>query len=74
MQNYVISTMTASKLIKKRCVAYLAYIIDFKKGRVELNNLLIVKEFSYMFLEELSKLPQERKVNSRSIYCQASLL
>jgi hypothetical protein len=46
MQNYVISVIIASKLINKRCVAYLAYIIDFKKDRVELNNLLIVKEFS----------------------------
>jgi hypothetical protein len=30
----VISTMIANKLMKKGCVAYLAYVIDSKKGRI----------------------------------------
>lgn len=44
--------------MKKGCMTYLAYIIDSKKGNVELSNVLIVREFS----EELPRLPLEREV------------
>lgn len=54
--------MIARKLLRKGCMAYLVYIINFEKGGMELNNLYIVREFSNVFLKELSGLPLERKV------------
>jgi hypothetical protein len=63
MPNCVISVMTVSKLMRKRCMAYLAYIIDSeKKNEVEFNNIPIMREFSDVFPEELSGLPLEREV------------
>jgi len=32
MLNCVILAMTASKLMRKGCMVYLAYVIDFRKG------------------------------------------
>ena len=37
--------MIARKLLRKGCMAYLVYIINFKKGGMELNNLYIVRVF-----------------------------
>lgn len=54
----MISIITTRKLIKKGCMTYLAYVIDSKKGNVELSNVLIVREFS----EELPRFPLEREV------------
>lgn len=56
--DYMISIITTRKLMKKGCMTYLAYVIDSKKGNVELSNVLIVREFS----EELPRLPLEREV------------
>ena len=49
MLNCVISAMTTSKLMRKGCMVYLAYVIDFRKGEVRIKNLLIVKEFPDVF-------------------------
>jgi len=54
----VISGMMTRKLMRKGCVAYLAYIIYFKKDRVELKNLPIMREFP----KELLGLPPNREV------------
>jgi len=54
----VISGMITRKLMRKGCVAYLAYIIYFKKDRVELKNLPIMREFP----KELLRLPPNREV------------
>ena len=51
ISNCVILFKTASKLIRKGCATYLAYLIDSKKARVKLNNLLIMREFQDMFPE-----------------------
>lgn len=59
--NCVISTMKTSKLMRKRCVAYLAYIIYFENDRMELDNLPIMREFSDVFVDELSGYPRKGK-------------
>jgi hypothetical protein len=54
--------MTARKMIKKGCEAYLAYMLDSKEKIGELTNIPIVKEFPDVFPDELPGLPLDRKV------------
>ena len=60
--------------MRKWCVAYLTYVIDSEKGRVELNNLPIMREFPNVFPEELVGLPPERKVEVSIHICPVPLL
>ncbi|KAA3474305.1 polyprotein [Gossypium australe] len=59
-QNYVsnvIFAMVVEKLVCKGCEAYLAYVMDENVISSILDNIQIVKEFSYVFPEELLRLP-----------------
>ena len=38
-------------------------MLDFKRGQIELENILIVREFSDVFPEELPGIPLEREVD-----------
>ena len=38
-------------------------MLDFKKGQIELENILVVREFSDVFPEELPSIPLEREVD-----------
>ena len=49
-------------MVNKGCEVYLAMVMDLNSGNNELANLLIVREFSDVFLKELSGLPLEREV------------
>ena len=57
MSNCMISSMTAQKLMRKRCMAYLAYVIDTKKNETKLSQLSIVREFPNVFSNGLLGLP-----------------
>jgi hypothetical protein len=41
--NCVIPAMTVSKLMRKGCMAHLAYVINSKKGEVRIENFPIVR-------------------------------
>jgi len=58
----IISGMVARKLLKKGCTAYLAYVINSKKGKIGLFDISIVREFPNVFPEELPGLSPEREV------------
>ena len=60
--NCIILVITARKMIKKGYEAYLAYMLDSKEKTGELTNILIVREFSSVFLNELPGLPPDREV------------
>jgi hypothetical protein len=60
--NCLISTMTANKMVRKGCEAYLAFVIDSKRRIDELTNFHIVQKFPDIFPEELSGLPLEREI------------
>jgi len=45
----IISSMVARKLPKKGCTAYLAYVINSKKGKIGLSDIPIVREFPDVF-------------------------
>ena len=58
----VISTLEAKRLLHKGCEAYLAHMIDKSSSKVTLDNVLVVCEFSNVFLEDLSGLPPDREL------------
>ena len=59
---YVISTLEAKRLLHKGCEAYLAHAVDTSNLKVTLENVLIMREFSNVFLEDLPRLPLDREL------------
>ena len=59
----VISTMQARRFLRKGCEAFLALVLDSKRGQVKLENIRVVKEFLDVFLEEIPGLPPKREVD-----------
>ena len=59
----VISTMQAQRFLRKGCEAFLALVLDSKRGQVNLENILVIKEFPNVFPEELFGLPPKREVD-----------
>ena len=56
----LISAMQARRLLRKGCEAFLVLMLDSKKGQIELENILVVKDFSDVFPEELPGIPPKR--------------
>ena len=59
----VISAMQARKFIRKGYEAFLALILDSKRGQVDVEKILVVREFPDVFPEELPGIPLEREVD-----------
>ena len=49
--------------MRKGCEAFLALVLDSKRGQIELENILVVKDFPNVFPEELPGIPPEREVD-----------
>ena len=58
----VIFAMQAQRFLRKGCKAFLALVLDSKRGQINLEDIPVIKEFPDVFLEELSGLPPEREV------------
>ena len=58
----MISALTADKLIRKGCEAFLAYIISSEGSGTSLADIFMVCRFSDVFSEELSGLPPTKKI------------
>jgi hypothetical protein len=43
-------------------MGYLVYVLNSKNDEIRLNDILIVKEFPDVFLNELHRLPSDREV------------
>ena len=56
----VIFAMQARPFLRKGCEAFLALMLDSKRGQVNLEDIPVIKEFHYVFPEELPGLPLER--------------
>ena len=54
--------MTARKMIKKRCDAYLALVMETKRVGIRLSGISVVRESPDVFPDELSGVPPEREV------------
>ena len=59
----VISAMQARRLLRKGCEAFLALVLDSKRSQIELENILVVKDFPDVFPEELPGIPPEIEVD-----------
>ena len=59
----VISVMQVRRLLRKGCDAFLALVLDSKRGQIELETILVVKDFSDVFPEELPGIPPVREVD-----------
>ena len=57
LPTYVISALEAKRLLHKGCEAYLTHVVDTSTLKVILRSVLVVREFSDMFLEDLPRLP-----------------
>ena len=49
--------------MRKGCEALLALVLDSKRGQIELENILVVREFTDVFPKELLGIPLEREVD-----------
>ena len=59
----VISAMQTRRLMRKGCETFLALILDSKIGQFDVEKILVVREFPYVFPEELPGIPLEREVD-----------
>ena len=59
----VISAMQARSFIRKGYEAFLALILDFKRGQVDLEKVPVVRKFPNVFPKELPGIPLEREVD-----------
>ena len=58
----VISAMQARRFLRKGCEAFWALVLDSKRGHVNLEDIPMIKEFPYVFPEELSGFPRNYRV------------
>ena len=54
--------LTARRMMRKGCEAFLAYVIDTKKEGKRLESLPVVNEFIDVFPEDLPRLPPDREI------------
>ena len=59
----VISAKQAQRFLRKCCEAFLALVLDSKRGQVNLEDIPMIKEFLNVFPKELRGLPLEREVD-----------
>ena len=59
----VISSMQAMRLMRKGCETFLALILNSKRCQVDVEKILVVREFPNVFPEELPGIPFEREVD-----------
>ena len=59
----VISAKQARRFIRKGYEAFLALILDSKRGQVDVEKIPVVRDFPDVFPEELPSIPLEREVD-----------
>ena len=57
--------MRASKMLRKSYQGHLAYAIEVRDSGSRLEDILVVKEFSDAFLEDLPGIPPNRDIDFR---------
>ncbi|XP_074328300.1 uncharacterized protein LOC141666205 [Apium graveolens] len=57
-----ISAIKAKKMIAHGCEGFLAHVVDTSKVQPELEDVLVVREFSDVFPKDLEGLPPEREI------------
>ena len=54
--------MTASKMLRKGCQVYLAFVVDRRQEGTRLEDIPIVKEFPDVFPDDISSLPSDKAI------------
>ena len=62
ISSYMISALTANRLIKKGCEAFLACAISSEDSGMSLADIHMAHRFPDVFSEELPELPPTRKI------------
>ena len=58
----LINAMTASKMLRKGCQGYLAFVVDRRQEGTQMKDIPIVKEFPDVFPDDISGLPPDRAI------------
>ena len=58
----LINAMTTSKMLRKVCQSYLAFVVDRRQEGTQLEDIPIVKEFPYVFPDDISGLPSDTTI------------
>ena len=58
----LINSMTTSKMLRKGCQGYLAFLVDRRQEGTWLEDIPIVKEFLDVLLDDISGLPPDRAI------------
>ena len=58
----LINAMTASKMLRKGCQGYLAFVMDRRQEGTWLEDIPIIKEFPDVFLDDISGLARDRAI------------
>ena len=58
----LINPMTASKMLRKGCQGYLAFVVDRRQEGTRLEDIPIVKEFLDVFPDDISGLPPDIEI------------
>ena len=62
LSSNMIFAMTAQRMLRKGCQGYLAYVVKTRKEGTMMDEILIVREFPYVFPDDIAGLPPEREV------------
>ena len=57
--SYLVSVVTAFRMIKEGCQAYLAHVMESAKAEMKINDIPVVCEFLDVFPDELPGLPMQ---------------
>ena len=63
LPNSIMTTMKASKMLRKSYQGYLAYAIEVRDSGSRLEDISVVREFPDVFLEDLLGIPPDREID-----------
>ena len=58
----MISAMAAQRMLCKGCQGYLAYVVETRKEGTIMDEILVVREFPDVFLNDIARFPPDREV------------
>ena len=61
LSSSMMSVMMAGKMLRKSYSGYLAYVVEVREDDVRLEDILVVREFSDVFPDDLPGLPQRER-------------
>ena len=62
LSSSMISTLAAQRMLCKGCQRYLAYVVETGKEGTLVDEIQVVREFPYVFPNDIAGLPPEREV------------